>query len=280
MTFNGRKGNGLLEELPEQKFNCALHGGYSGKPVRFAWGEHEIMEPPCPKCEEERTAKEKEREEKQKAALEARGGCEEKARQVKEFKKMNIGKKFWGESFDTFDPYTEELKRYFDICVSFAGNHQGRMLVMIGNHGNGKDHLAASALKKIGGYMYSVFEIELLLKRSYAGKISEWAIYQRLCNAPLLVINEIGRHKTGEWELNFLSHIVNKRYQNMMPIIFVSNKHLIDNCKCGDCLQNYIGNDIVSRIIEGGEIMIFTGEDYRYKKRELREALLKEGKNG
>ena len=39
--------------------------------------------------------------------------------------------------------------------------------------------------------MYSVFEIELLLKEAYSGRASELALYQELCNeAPQLVINE------------------------------------------------------------------------------------------
>ena len=143
---------------------------------------------------------------------------------------------------------------------------------MIGNNGNGKDHLAASALKKIGGYMYSVFELELLLRQSYTGQTSEWDIYDRLCHAPLLVINEIGKHKPGDWEINFISYIINKRYENMKPVILISNTHLKDNCPqngCDKCLQHYIGNDVISRIIEEGEIIIFTGDDYRAKKREM-----------
>jgi len=258
--------NTTHEYLPEREYWCNEHGFYTGKPCIWKLGTVKIIDPPCPVCEKERDGEiENQKEEAKKLRLRQK----EEAR-INQFKKMNIGEKFWYETFYTFNPYTEELKRHFDTCVSFANDHQGRMLVMIGNHGNGKDHLAVSMLKKLGGYMYSVFEIELLLKRSYAGKISEWAVYQRLCNAPLLVINEIGRHKTGEWELNFLSHIVNKRYENIRPIIFVSNKHLKDDCKCEHCLENYIGNDITSRIIECGEIMTFTGDDYRYKKRELR----------
>ena len=255
--------------LDETDCNCEKHGAYRGKPMQTNFfGKNRIIEPPCPACEKE----EAEKKEAEKKDQNARNERLRKAEIYEKYQKMNIGEKFWGESFDTFKTYTDELKNYFNICKSFAEDHQGRMLVMLGNNGNGKDHLAISALKIIGGYMYSVFELEMLLRRCYTGKSSEWALFQRLCNAPLLVINEIGRHKAGDWELNFLSHIVNKRYENMKPLILITNKHLKDHCTekdgCKDCLQNYIGNDIISRIIEGGEIMIFTGEDYRMKIRE------------
>ena len=244
-----------------KRVECAKHGFYEAKTMDF-FGS--TMRSPCPVCQKEREEKEsKLEEEKKNAHL-----MQLEKKRIALLRKMNIGEKFWDESFGTFDAYTEELKRYLDMCINFANDHQGRMLVMIGNNGNGKDHLAVSTLKKIGGYVYSVFEMELLIRRCYAGKISEWALFRRLCNAPLLVINEIGRHKAGKWEMDFLSHIVNKRYENMRPIIFVSNKHLVEGCQCDECIQHYLGNDIISRIIEVGEIMTFTGNDYRYKKRE------------
>ena len=60
------------------------------------------------------------------------------------------------------------------------------------------------------------------------------------------------------------------KYENLMPSILISNKHLKDDCSCPECLQNYVANDVISRIIESGQIMVFTGDDYRYKKREMR----------
>jgi len=265
----------IVKELPEQEFICAKHGKFTAKPILWNYGQKKILDPPCPACDEERAEKENREQTEQQTERERQG----KEERVRPFREMNIGEKFWDEDFGTFKPYTDELRHHFDICVEFASNHEGRMLVMLGNNGNGKDHLAASILKKIGGYMYSVFEIELLLKEAYSGRTSEHDLYIKLCNeAPLLVINEIGRHKSGEWETHFLSYIINKRYENWKPLILISNKHLNDDCPgCDDCLRRYLGNDVISRIIEGGEILTFTGEDYRYKKRETRS---KDGKNG
>ncbi|MDR0290427.1 MAG: ATP-binding protein [Treponema sp.] len=264
-------------ELAERSYFCEAHGEYKGKPLEYTFGTHKIFDPPCPTCEAEQKDKEARTEADRIKAAEERARArivEERARRLAG---MNIGEKFWEESFDTFNPYTPELKRHLETCIAFADNCRGGMLVMLGNNGNGKDHLAASILKKIGGYIYTVFEIELLLRQGYSGKgESEADIYKRLWEAPLLVINEIGRHKAdSKWSLDFLSNVIDKRYQNLKPTVLVSNCHLLEDCPetekgCDKCLQRYLGNDILSRIIEGGEVMHFTGEDYRYRKREMR----------
>lgn len=268
---------GNPETLPEQEYNCPIHGKYTGIPMKY-FGR--VWNAACPECskenEERRAREEKEWNEKWNAVPNEKSSEEEKEERERCFTEMNIGKKFWDESFDTFKDYTPDLQRYLKTCKTFAGNHKGRMLLMIGKNGNGKNHLAASILKETGGYIYSVFEIELLLKECYSGKNEETEaeLYRRLCNAPMLAINEIGKHKSGEWETNFLSYIINKRYENLMPTIFITNAHLKDNCPqkngCPECLQQFLGNDVLSRIVEDGEIMIFNEKDYRYKKREMR----------
>jgi DNA replication protein DnaC len=258
--------------LPEQEYTCEKHGAFKGYPVKMF---NRTFEADCPECLRE-SQEENEREEKRRDEMTRKyAETAQKEEREKRLIEMNIGKKFWDESFETFNAYTPALKNYLDICNAFANDSQGRMLLMLGENGNGKNHLAVSILHKTGGCIYSVFEIELMLKECYSGKREEGEskLYRRLCDVPVLAINEIGKHKPGEWEMNFLSYIINKRYENLMPTILISNAHLQDNCPkkgCPDCLQSLLGNDILSRIAENGEIMIFNEEDYRYKKREMR----------
>jgi len=257
----------------EKEFDCPKHGKYTGTSIKKFGITMDTM---CPECEKERAIEEAELEKQRQAFFaKAKEEAENEARE-KRFIEMNIGKKFWGESFDTFDPYTEGLKKHLETCKAYANDHQGRMLLMIGKNGNGKNHLATSILKVTGGCIYSVFEIELMLKECYSGKDSEPELFRRLCDIPMLIINEIGRHKSGDWETNFLSYIINKRYENLMPTVLITNTHLLKNCPtdpkkgCPSCLQRFLGNDVLSRIVEDGEVMSFNEEDYRYKKREMR----------
>jgi DNA replication protein DnaC len=252
------------EELPEKEYECPRHGKYRGRPIKFSFLKNTV-DPGCPKCAEESAVFEDAEKEKRKMA-------EREEDRIGRFKALNIRRKFWDESFETFDAYTEELKHHFQICFEFARNPEGRMLVMLGNNGNGKNHLAASILKITGGVKYTVYEIELMMKQSFSGETQEWKFIQHLCEVEMLVIDEIGRTKGGDWELHWLSHVINRRYEDLLPTVLLSNKHQKESCPwgeagCPDCIQDWVGNDILSRIIENGVILEFTGEDYRERKR-------------
>jgi DNA replication protein DnaC len=263
MVETKKAGEVLGNELPEQEYDCPKHGKYRGRPFKLAFMENPIN-PSCPKCmAEEETVKAAEEEK--------RRVMEQDEDQMRRYKALNIRRKFWNESFETFDAYTAELKHHLKTCLAFANNPEGRMLVMLGNNGNGKSHLAASILKVTGGIKYTVYEIELLMKQSFSGETQEWKFIQHLCEVEMLVIDEIGRTKGGDWELNWLSHVINRRYEDFLPTVLMSNKHRKESCPqgeagCPDCIQNWVGNDILSRIIENGAVLEFTGEDYRERK--------------
>jgi DNA replication protein DnaC len=257
--------NGFIE-YSEINIECPTHGIFRGKPysLSLAHGHKgNVNYPECPKCVEEREAKE---------AIETAEREREMARQRYEkwMKQMNIGKRYWDTRFDIFDDYTDELKRYLITAVNFARNPEGK-LVMLGENGSGKTHLAVSILKITGGVIYTAYEIGILLKKSYDGENREWEVLEELCETKLLVIDEIGRTKGSDWELNWLSHIINKRHENMKPLILISNRHLNYDCPegsegCPHCMEKYFDNDVISRIIEDGLIMKFTVDDYRKRK--------------
>jgi DNA replication protein DnaC len=251
-----------VEESPEQEYTCEKHGKYKGKPYKSKFADS-VFNPVCPKCtEEENTLKLL--EEKRKAEE------ENEKRRIRWLAGLNIGRRFWDESFETFNAYTDELRRHLSVCIEFAQDPQGRKLVMLGNNGAGKNHLAASILKVTGGVIHKIYEIELMFDQTFSGEIHKWEIIKGLCETDMLVIDEIGRTKATEFELNWLSYVIDKRHENYKPLALISNKHLKEDCPqggCPDCVQNFMGNDILSRIIEDGVIMKFTGEDYRHKKR-------------
>jgi DNA replication protein DnaC len=250
------------KELPEREYDCPKHGRHKGIPAQFGF-MGSVIDPVCPKCAEEEAAAERRRQEE--AA---------ERRRAQWLDDLNIGRRNWESAFENFDAYSPELQRHLAICREFAGDPQGRKLVMLGNNGTGKNHLASSILKTTGGVLRTVFEIELLLRRSYSGETREYRIIQELCEAPMLVIDEVGRTKGGEWEENWLSHVIDKRHKNLMPLVLVSNCHLRENCResdgCPKCIQACLGNDVLSRIIEDGIVLNFTGNDYRNRIREQR----------
>jgi DNA replication protein DnaC len=95
-----------------------------------------------------------------------------------------------------------------------------------------------------------------------------------LARLPLLAIDEIGRTKGGDAEANWLSYIIDKRHVRGLPLILISNKHAHSDCPnqsedkvCADCLEYYIGEDIMSRLCDGGVMLKFSGADYRKRMR-------------
>ena len=193
------------------------------------------------------------------------------AERAKRLRAMNLGRIYWDEGFGTFEAYTPELKRHLETARSFAANPRGK-LVMLGGNGSGKSHLAASILKKTGGVIYTAYEIGVRLRKCFGGADREWEMLDELCGAPVLVIDEIGRTKGSKAELDWLSHMINRRHENLLPVVFVSNCHLKDDCSkdgwCAECFENYFNDDVSSRIAEDGIFMEFTGGDYRLKIRE------------
>jgi DNA replication protein DnaC len=243
-------------ELEEQEFHCSKHGPYHGKPTKFG---SSLFEPECPECHAEAKAKEAQRL-IEKAEFERQAWL----------RRMNIGKKFWNEDFESFNAHSPALKKYLDACTTFAQNPDGKTIVMMGANGNGKTHLATSILKKTGGAIYTSFEIGLRLHAAMSGIENENLILAELCTLPLLVIDEIEKAKDTEYKHNWMSYVVGKRYDNMLPLIIIGNCHYEKDCPsghCSHCLEHNLESDVISRIFEDGVIMEFNERDYRSIKR-------------
>jgi len=254
--------------LPKQEYICEIHGKYEGIPVKGFWStelgtqEDQITHPDCPECVREKKEKEDEMRYKQR----------EEEERTKWLEKMNIGKKFWDCTFENFEAYNDELKKHLKTVEMFEKNPDG-ILVLLGENGNGKTHLAVSILKKLGGRIYTAFEIGVMIRYSYTdnSEISEWELLETLSSVPLLIIDEVEKSKDSEFKNNWMSHVVGKRYDDCLPIIFIGNCHTQSECKqprkpCPKCLEYCLENDVMSRIIEKGILMRFNCEDYRYRK--------------
>lgn len=257
-----------IQELPEQSFDCPVHGVYHGRPIMSFFGSKtSVINPECPKCAAEREAKE----------------ADETARRrmqddMNHLEAMNVGKKFWKSTFENFDAYNDELRHHLAVARKFAKKPEGK-LVMIGENGNGKNHLAAAILKETGGIVYTCSEIGVMLRDCYNGRNSESELFYRLCTVPLLIIDELDKVKESEAKNNWMSHIIGKRYNNMLPIVFIGNGHIQEDCKnpqkpCPKCIEYHLEDDVLSRIFEDGILLKFNSPDYRYKIRSER------GKNG
>jgi DNA replication protein DnaC len=244
---------------------CEKHGEYTVQTVSipFFGGTKEFVTI-CPVCAKEENYNEEMRErEREKRLIDQKWHL------------MNIDKKYFESTLDNFDVCNDELKKHLEVCRRFSEKPEGK-LVMLGEHGNGKTHLAIGILKKLGGVIFTAYEIGLMIRQSYGqGGKSEWEIFNELCSVPLLVIDEVEKLKDSEAKNHWMSHVIGKRYNRALPIILIANCHVQSDCKkpakpCPKCLEYHLENDVLSRIIEDGIVMKFNSEDYREKIRKSR----------
>lgn len=213
---------------------------------------------PCPKCIAEEAGREaaKRDEVRRKEESDALAA-------------MNIEPEYFYATVNNFYATTPELKKNVEKIKALIARDI-RELVMIGSNGTGKTHLAIAAVKELRGKIFSMYEISTRIRSTYTQRAreDELAVVDELARTPLLVIDEIGRTKGSGAELDWLSYIIDKRHVRNLPTILISNKHLRKNCPegkdgCVNCFDNYIGEDVMSRLSEDGLVLHFGGDDYR-----------------
>jgi DNA replication protein DnaC len=240
---------------------CEKHGEYPER--KYKWvidNENPFTVLPCPKCQEAALA-DYNKHEADEAKRNAKTFREEKLRG------MNIEPAYHEASFSNFQAVTLELEKNLERVRELIDGKISK-IVMTGKNGTGKTHLACAALQIKGGRIQSMYEISTMIRSSYTAKAdrSELEIVDDLARLPLLVIDEIGRTKGGDADANWLSYIIDKRHVRGLPLILITNKHVKRDCPekgCAGCLENYIAEDIMSRLCENGVLLRFTGEDWR-----------------
>jgi DNA replication protein DnaC len=239
---------------------CDIHGEYESKELKLF---DKVIKSGCPLCEEQYEKDEL----KKKEELEKYWNAKEKNELLKE---QNIEPMFQDSTFENFNTKTKD-QEYNRDTVKRLVSGEIQKIVMTGSNGTGKTHLASAAVKTMDGKIMTMYEISTKIRASYTNlaKETELDIVDNLARVPLLVIDEIGRTKGSDTETNWLSYIIDKRASRYLPVIIITNKHVRKVCEkggCSDCLENYISEDIMSRLVENGVLLKFNGEDWRRKK--------------
>lgn len=236
---------------------CPKHGNvltpYLEYPDHIEWQM-------CPKCVEEL-----EEEERRKNAL------LRKSEECSRWELSNVKPRFFGLSFDDYKAQTESQRGALSAAKAIAEGGR-RSLVLCGKNGTGKTMLASLAVMKRGGFIYKMYEIIMRIKSSYkaSAKEDEQDILTELSKAPLLVVDEVGRQFGSESERNWLSYVIDERYEAGRPTVLISNLKPMRFCSeqdkaAGAYLERYLGADSVSRLAECADIIYMDAEDWRRK---------------
>lgn len=254
-------------EFGKQKIvehHCDKHGTTQVKIVRLS---KEWSMPRCELCVAEGKA-ERERQEEEQRQWDAR-----RARERDIAAKLNraaLPPRFADRSFADYEASNAGSRKALDTCQSYAEGFAenlmaGTSLILCGNAGTGKTHLACSIAHQVitmhakAAVYMTVGKAFRMVKETYrrdSERTEEQAI-AFFAVPDLLILDEIGVQYGSDSEKNILFEIVNERYEAMKPTILISNLAL-------PALTEYAGERVIDRLKENsGKLVVFDWKSHR-----------------
>lgn len=171
--------------------------------------------------------------------------------------------RFDGCTFENFQHRPGAETAYFE-CQKFANEFpQSTGLLLTGQYGNGKSHLAAAMANQLipqGArcLFRNVPRLLSYIKKTYDTDthIREWRITEDLRRADLLILDDVGAHKWTEWREETLYAIIDDRYFYKKPLVVTTNCSLDD-------LEEKIGGRSFDRLVEMCLIVENSASSYR-----------------
>lgn len=191
------------------------------------------------------------------------GECERlRKRNVQNQIKQQITDRFEDRTFESFG-ITKENKPAFDKCWNYAQTFTVNTkdgLILSGDFGTGKTHLASAILKTvldkgIPGAMIVVPKLLEEIRHSY-NDLAERRLASKVMQKRFLILDDLGAEKSTEWVREQLFNLINHRYENNLPTVITTNSNAAE-------LKEKHGERIVDRLIEMCEGVSFTGPSYR-----------------
>lgn len=154
-------------------------------------------------------------------------------------------------------------KQFLDFeSLRFLENNNN--IILIGNSGVGKTHLAtsigiAAAKKRVSTYFIKCQDLIDQLKKAYLenkldSRIKHFSKYK------LLIIDEIGYLPIGELEAKMFFQLIDKRYEKKSTIV-TSNINLSDWNQI--FVDNMLASAILDRLVHHSTIINILGNSYR-----------------
>ena len=188
--------------------------------------------------------------------------AEQAARERAErFKNSGVPERYQLETFATYKRETDAQKKAAASVEQFLHaikRGEFKSLVLIGNAGTGKTHLACAIIREYGGKYRTAPDIveELRRAKSFTAHETEEQIVNYYGGLPLLVIDEIGRGFSATDEKYTLYQILNARYNTRKPTVLISNFNKAD-------FLQYVGVAAADRLVESADIVEIEGASYR-----------------
>jgi DNA replication protein DnaC len=254
----------MLLDHRQIQHHCPKHGTVTVNQVKLRksdWGP-----PRCEACRQEAEAEEQRRREE----MEAEAQRAEQRHRVREaFGRAGIPERFKGRTFDAYRAECGKSLAALNLCREYAADFpnrktRGQSIVMCGNTGTGKTHLACAiahtVIEQGAEAVYATASRAFRsVKDTYRrdAELSETEAIKRFTYPDLLILDEIGVQYGSDSEKNILFDIINERYERLLPTILISNLSL-------ENLAGYVGDRVLDRMKEnGGKLLVCDWKSHR-----------------
>lgn len=157
-------------------------------------------------------------------------------------------------------PYTQ-MKGIFDYCKAYANNFSlnNKSLLMLGNAGLGKTHLACSIAKVCmeKGFVVMYASAQSLFNKIEQARYTNEDVISDILECDLFILDDLGAESMTNYSLGVFYNIVNTRMIKSRPCIYTTN--IISQ----SALQKRYGEKISSRLMGSCEKLFFMGDDIR-----------------
>jgi DNA replication protein DnaC len=191
------------------------------------------------------------------------------------------------EGFEPISPsHAGALEKALKYCrgYPFLGHDEGLGLLITGNTGVGKTHLAVGVLRELvtqkgaRGQFWDFHELMRAIKSSYdpETKTTEIQVLAPVMETDILLLDDLGAWRITDWMNDTLFQILNSRYLAKRPTLITTNfqDKSVDEVKRADPMErreffvDRIGQRLRSRLVEMCLIVQIDGKDFREMRQE------------
>ncbi|MEC9452986.1 MAG: ATP-binding protein [Cyanobacteriota bacterium] len=244
---------------------CEVHG-VERKPIEV---NGRVIGEQCSECamEQYQAIRQRASEEDSKVVREHEVNSRREAKQ-KRLDVIGIPPRFRNRRLNNYQVITDKQRKARKMIADYAERLlSGAVcggLVLTGNPGTGKTHLACAVANayqqqdKTVAFM-SVAAMIRKIRESYRSdsSMTEGEAIRAFRDIDLLLLDEVGRQKGDEKEINLLMEVINERYGWEKPTVLLSNLDL-------GKMNSLLGEPIIDRMREdGGMVINFDWESFR-----------------
>lgn len=189
-------------------------------------------------------------------------------------------------SFGNFEAFSPSLTAAIEKCLRYCQafphmgpTDEGLGLLLSGDNGVGKTHLAVSVLRElmqtkgVSGRFWDFHELIREIRNSYnpETRVTELQVLEPVVEAQVLLLDDLGAWKMTDWMVDTLFYVLNSRYMAKRPTLVTTNFQDVspedaareDPLRRKEFLVERVGQRVRSRIMEMCLVLKVTGQDYR-----------------